>query len=560
MIRSRTLKHSRFPRLGRDFTHNTGPSRRGRRDHVRASRRTSKSPVSQDARDGERAPNTYRRLAHVEALRIWERSLPSLKSRVRLQPPSRPGTRSSPTQVSRAHLAPKNVIMVTNDNYIPTGVYPSVMRYKMVKATAGVLCLLLAGCSASSTQGQGPKQDGESLQIVLPSEPSTLNPMFGVTADSIVGTAMVEPFVKLDENLAPSRDGLATDWTRVSDTVWQFAVRDGVYFHDGSPLTADAVAKSLAIQQSEPGPLAAFLKAFKGVALDAHTLQITSAQPTNATPASLASLFVVSPARYAAEGKAAFGRAPVGTGPYIFEDWASGRTVSVTKNNKYWAGKVTAARIQWSFAPDPDTRLNLLTAGQVDVAADLPTTDAARLTSGYRMENYPTTGIMKIQMNKEAPPLNDARLRKAIAQAIDREAIVKTIFGGTGAAPFQLYFNEEFGIGSSVRALDHDVDGARALLSEVGSKELSLRFPVDCTPRTSRLGKQWLGCSRRWDSRLSAFQWMGRRSSRRRTRMLGMAPSCTSRGSSSPTRPCMWVPTSYQPRHRITARTLGIRN
>ena len=367
------------------------------------------------------------------------------------------------------------------------------MKSTSLLAGAIAMSLLVAGCVAeqpSITKARG----DTSIRVVLASEPTTLNPMFGVTADSIIGISMVEPFVRLDDDLRPSTKGLATAWERTSDTTWRFTVKDGVKFHDGTNLNAAAVARSLQIQQSEPGPLAAFLKPFKGIAVDERTLEVKTEKPTNVTPASLASLFVVSPDAYARMGKDAFAKAPVGSGPYVFDRWQFGRSVSAHKNIEYWDAVQGPSGIEWSFAPDPDTRLNLLLGGQADVAADLTSTQVSRLPAGFRRQGHPTTGIMKLQLNKEVAPLNDPRLRKAISMAIDRQAIVKTIFAGQDASSYDLYFNEEFGIESGVEVPPHDLQAARSLVSQVGEGTVvPLRFPVGLYPKDKQVAEAVAG-------------------------------------------------------------------
>src|SRR6185437_10328993 len=256
--------------------------------------------------------------------------------------------------------------------------------------------------------------------------------------DSLVrykpGTVEVEP-------------GLAQSWDISGDGLtYTFHLRKGVKFQDGSPVNADAIVQNIDRQynKSSPiyiyntGPVESYRDFTYGAmesyrAINDDTVEIKLKSPSAALLASLAMVWngVVSPTAAAKYGKD-FRNHPVGSGPFIFKEWRQRDAVALDANPDYWKGKPKVDRLVFKEYPDAQPALLALKRGEVQIMGDVatPVIASIRTDPSLTLLTQPGLAVNGMAMPNDVPPFNDKRVRQALNQAVDKEAINKALYGG----------------------------------------------------------------------------------------------------------------------------------
>jgi peptide/nickel transport system substrate-binding protein len=285
-------------------------------------------------------------------------------------------------------------------------------------------------------------------------------------------TNVFDPLVKLDQqyHLQPAA---ADKWETPDATTWTFTIHPGISFHNGDPLTSADVKYSLdrIMNNNKDFPQFIYYSPYidSVTTPDANTLQIKT-KGSNAVLANRLSILSVVPQKYIeGQGLPNFQQHPIGSGPYKFESWTAGQSITIVRNDTYWRGKPPFPRVTFQTVTDESTRLNLIQAKQVTLADNMPANMLDSLkASGFKVANAPSAQIIFLGANCNQPPLNDIRLRQALAYAIDGDAIKKAIFSdsmlqiGSPATPL------DAGYDPTIQPIPHDVAKAKQLLSAAG--------------------------------------------------------------------------------------------
>ncbi|MBK8023772.1 MAG: ABC transporter substrate-binding protein [Chloroflexi bacterium] len=285
------------------------------------------------------------------------------------------------------------------------------------------------------------------------------------------------------------RDGqpqplLATEWANDGDR-WRFTLRDGVVFHDGTPLTADDVVFSFNRMMSEEYPQNfgnALLRPFIANVEATGDLEVTftSVQPDPLLPLRLAYHWANIMPRAATEATDfdTLQIAPVGAGPYKVVEFTTDHLV-LEAHSEYW-GRPAADRIIVRFIPENAIRVGALQSGEVDMIANLPIDQIATIngSSGLKVVTGPLFNHMNVLFNTKTGPTADVNIRRALALAIDRQTIVDELFGGF-VRPMTDYLQPgTLGFDESLPVIEYNPDAARAALEAAN---------YDGTPISSRL-------------------------------------------------------------------------
>jgi peptide/nickel transport system substrate-binding protein len=279
--------------------------------------------------------------------------------------------------------------------------------------------------------------------------------------------------------------GLATSWAvDASDkTKWAFKLREGVKFHDGSELTADAVVWNLDkllkkdAPQFDPRQSAQGLSRIPAVAsyktTGKYTVEIVTKTPDATLPYQLAWIMMSSPAQWEKLGKSwdAFAKTPSGTGPWKLTAFAPRERAELSPNADYWdKGRVPKLdKLVLLPLPEPNARIAALRAGQVDwIEAPAPDAVASLKQAGFSIVTnaYPHNWTWHLS-RVEGSPWNDIRIRKAANLAIDRTAL-KELLGGL-MIPAEGFFppgNQWFG--NPTFKVKYDLAEAKKLMKEAG--------------------------------------------------------------------------------------------
>ncbi len=365
------------------------------------------------------------------------------------------------------------------------------MRIRALCAAAlAALLLPLVACNAR-------QQDPETLRFLIESSPNNLDLRQGTDAQSErVGGLIYDALVKKDAHFI-LQPWLATSWERPDPLTWVFHLRTGVRFHDGKPLTAEDVAWS--IKSMIDGTL---ITAKGGTAL-ADISSVVASGPLSVTvrtkhpQASL--LFDLSDGLFGVVEKGAGrdeGLHPVGTGPFQFVSQMQDKEVVLERNENYWAGAPKIPRVRFEVVPDTITAALEMRKGSGDVESNVLTPDMVhtlRKEHNVIVESGPGAIVMYANFNVQDPKLRDARVRQAIACAIDRPELIAALWRGDARIADTLLPDGHWAAANAadLPQYPHDVARAVALLDAAGMKpdkdgirlRLTLKTSTDETTR-----------------------------------------------------------------------------
>lgn len=343
--------------------------------------------------------------------------------------------------------------------------------------------LLLPGLAAA----QG------TLTVALQLEPPNLDPTAGAAAaiDEVTYGTIFEPLVRLDAQGA-TRPWLATGWSVSGDgLVYTFRLRAGVRFHDGTAFDARTAAFSLARiaapgSTNAQGPAFAVVSRAEAVAPLVLRVTLRSPDADFLRLLSYGDADMVSPAT-----AASLATAPVGTGPFRFAGWRRGDAVTLARNARYWGTPAHVGRVSFRFIADASAAFAAVKAHDVDIMPDFPAPETLaqlRADPSLKVTVGPTTGEVILAFNQRAGPLADARVRQAIAQALDRRAIVDGAMFGYGVPIGSHFAPQDPDYVDLTGRYPHDPAAARRLLAQAGYAQgltLSLKLPPPAYARRS---------------------------------------------------------------------------
>ena len=383
--------------------------------------------------------------------------------------------------------------------------------------------LVLSGCASQREEGGGEEEtsDVDSTFVFGSSgDIAGLDPAMANDGETFrVSRQIFEGLVGVEAGTADPAPGLAESWEQSEDGLtYTFQLKEGVTFHDGTEFNAEAVCFNFDRMNNFTGLAATeslsyyWGKLMRGYA-DTGTSIYGGCEATSATEAtitltqpfagfipalSLPSFAIQSPAaleEFAADEVGGTAEAPVlseyaqghpvGTGPFKFDAWAPGETVTLSAYEDYWGEQGQVQEIIFQVIGDTTARRQALESGSIDGYDLVAPADLASLEeAGFKLVNREPFNILYLAMNQAVPELADIRVRQAIAQAIDKEQLVTQVLPeGTEVArefmpPVVIGWNED------VTTYDYDPEAAKALLAEAGYDEanpltLQFNYPVN---------------------------------------------------------------------------------
>jgi len=330
------------------------------------------------------------------------------------------------------------------------------------------------------------------LVIGLAADVSSLDPHYlNVASNVAIASHVFDTLVQTDGNgkLVP---GIAESWKAVGPATWEFRLRKGIRFSDGSDVTAADVAFSLdrpATVVNSPGPFTPFTKQIvEKRIVDPHTLRLTTSQPYGPLPLDMASIFIVSKKAAANATVEDFnsGKAAIGSGPYRLVRFRRGESIELVRNEHYWGARPPWEKVAFRILSEDAQRMAALLAGQVDAIENVPASDIPRLKNdaNFRLEQRVSWRTLFLQLDQgrdrspyvtdtagrplEKNPLRDPRVRQALSKAIDRKALVAGTLEGLGVPAASVVVPGIFGHDDALGPEAYDPEGAKRLLREAG--------------------------------------------------------------------------------------------
>lgn len=346
-----------------------------------------------------------------------------------------------------------------------------------LKALVFLLFFFLLGCSAKDAAIQRKDIDGGTLVFSLGGDISILNPILSSdTASSAVEGVIFSGLTKVNEKLEIVPD-MAKKWDISRDgKTYTFYLRDDIYWHDGKKFTAQdvkftfdsildpkvnsvrrgdyvidgipikfVVAGPYVVRAFLPKPFAPFLSRVGMGVIPKHILAGKDINTSN------------------------FNQKPVGTGPFVFKEWISGDRAVVSRNPRYYGGIPRLERIVYKIIPDENSRLIALEAGEADVS-DVPPKDYTRVRSFKKVNvfEYDSLTYTFIGFNLRNPLFSDARTRKALAYATDKEQLIGLVLRGLGSAAYSPMAPAGWAYEPGVNKYPYDLKKAAMLLDSAG--------------------------------------------------------------------------------------------
>ena len=307
-------------------------------------------------------------------------------------------------------------------------------------AYTGLVTLVLALSAGTAAMAQG--TDGN-ITIVLPVEPPSLDPCDTQTADNanVVRGNIFESLTHVSPVNGKIEALLATEWTRKDDLTWEFKLRDGVTFQDGTKFDAKTAAANIRRSQAGVdfygGALACsnsgqFTDFVESEPVDELTLKVTTKRPDPILPLRLS---YVDMGDLASQTKADKIVEPIGTGPYKFVSKVQGENIDLTRYDGYWGAKPQIKDVKYIYRAEPTVRASMVQTGEAHLAVAIRGEDA---TDDGRTVSYKDNRIFLMRANTYKEPFLDPRVRQALSHAIDRDTIVPALMGVTGSPWYQM--------------------------------------------------------------------------------------------------------------------------
>ncbi|MDJ0933931.1 MAG: ABC transporter substrate-binding protein [Kiloniellales bacterium] len=330
--------------------------------------------------------------------------------------------------------------------------------------------LALATLALVAPSAQAAKTD---LVMGMVLEPPHLDPTAGAAAaiDEVVYANVFEGLTRIDRDGAV-QPALAKSWTVSDDGLtYSFTLHEGVSFHDGSSLEASDVVFSLDRARAENSVNAqkALFEPIESVAApDAATVVVTLKRPTGHFLFNLGWGDAVVVAPESADGNKA---KPVGTGPFKFDRWVQGDRVELVRNPDYWGDAVELERATFKFIPDPAAAVAAMLAGDADAFANFPAPESLgqfEADPRFKVVIGSTEGETILTMNNGKAPFSDLKVRRAVAHALDRKAIIDGAMFGYGTPIGSHFAPHHPAYVDLTDRYPFDPEKAKALLAEAG--------------------------------------------------------------------------------------------
>jgi peptide/nickel transport system substrate-binding protein len=359
----------------------------------------------------------------------------------------------------------------------------------MIEATrrAGFAVAIAAALSAAATPVMA-----RPLTIAIAAEQSSMDPLFSRTGNNQAAAENIfDRLVSTDENMQ-LQPGLAVSWKAIAPDTWEIKLRQGVKFHDGTPLTPQDVVFSMqraGTVANSPAPFTGAVRSIERIDIvDGSTLRFHTKGPVPDFMEQIGLVYIL--AQHAAEGKKNedfnHGTAAIGTGPYKFKQWQPGDRLELLRNDQYWGRKPDFESLTIRYIGNGATRVSALLSGTVDLIDSVPPNDAAKLKANPALAVFssPSARLIYLALDSardrspfitdtagkpmDKNPLKDVRVRQAISALIAREPITARLLSGAGVPAGQMVPEGLGGYSPALPAPKYDPAAAKSLLAAAG--------------------------------------------------------------------------------------------
>lgn len=370
---------------------------------------------------------------------------------------------------------------------------------RFATAAGSVLLLALTACSAGSGTSDGTSTTGgagatdTSLTVGLVAEPVSLD--FTTKDGAAIPQALLdnvyETLVKVDQS-GELQPALAKSWQVSEDNkTYTFDLVEGAKFTNGTTFTAKDAAFSINRVKSDwtVSLKSAMDVVAEATALSETRLEVTLTQPSNNW---LYRMSTRIGAMMTEQGVSDLAAKPVGTGPYVFDEWRRGDSISFTANPDYWGTKPFFQDVTLKYFKDPSALNNALLTGTIDVVGTVQAPESLQQFEGndkFEITEGTTNGEVLLSFNNGKAPMTDLKVRQAVRHAIDHQALLDTCWAGRGTLigsmvpPTDPWYEDLTGL------YPYDLEKAKALVAETGVGATPLRLRLPSLPYATSCGQ-----------------------------------------------------------------------
>ncbi len=359
------------------------------------------------------------------------------------------------------------------------------------------------------------QQQADTLRMGVGAQVTSIDPEYHNISPNNAFAAMVYGALIDTDGQSRLKPGLALSWTALADDLWEFKLRPGVTFHDGTPFTADDVAftfQRIPAVVNSPGSYSTFIYSIDRVEIpDPLTLRLHTKTPDPLLPGNLTQVWILSRALHTGAATEDFnsGRLAIGTGPFRVASVRFGDRIELDRNDAYWGEKSPWAHVSYRQVTNEAARSASLLSGDVDFIDQVPTADVAHLRNEpkVRLSEADSLRVIYIAMDQgrdgaspfitdndgrplDKNPLRDVRVRRALSLAIDRTAEVARVMEGVATPTLQYMAPGTFGYVPDLVPPRANPEEARRLLAEAGYPQgfrITLHGPNDRYPNDFRI-------------------------------------------------------------------------
>jgi len=325
--------------------------------------------------------------------------------------------------------------------------------------------------------------EGNIVTVVLSEEPDVIDPCEASRSNigRVVKQNIAETLIEIDPADGSIKPRLATEWKQVDELTWHFTLREGIKFHDGADFNAETAVTSINRALNPTQDCEIRLKFFGNInvmpkAIDATTLEIKTDTPQPILPTLMGTMVIASPNTQAEKGTLN----PVGTGPYKFVDWKAGQEINLERFDGYWGEQPQVEGARYIWRTESAVRAAMVKNGEADIAPNIALQDATDEETDFSYFNSETS---RLRIDMTRAPLDDLRVRQALNYAIDRDALIGSIFSADVVPMTQIVVPSINGHNTSLKPWPYDPAKARELLAAAKADGVAVDTEIELLGR-----------------------------------------------------------------------------